>query len=929
MQTLKQTLLFLIFIIASLNCAIIQAASTDEGTATNIRENSNSPRATVEVTFQVNMEYEDITDGVYLGGSWQGDPWSPASAEMLDGDGDGIYTTTVELEEGTEYYYLFFNGNTLSSHENVPVECADGFTGTRYFTTGSTNSTLSPVCFGYCINCAPLHDVTLEVNMQYETVSADGVYVVGTFTDYFDGIKMTSTDNVVFTTTVSLMEGSLARYRFVNGGPAQGGVPESWSVPPPPCVGGEPYRRELVVPASNTTIEVCFEYCSNCPNLIISEVASPVDDPWSGFFIELYNAGNEAIDFDYLPIYLLQYSPNPQWQERLTGSLGAGDKFVIGSYDFDGIYGFTPDLESWDFYGLGDDAFFLYMGNESSWLTQIDAFGSVDEFGDATTVNYTDTKAVRLRSVTEPSPVYIPGQWHFPSMATTSDMTPAAHSEDVDWTGSLGANWNAQGNWNGFNGYIPDASFNVNIPNLGNDPSISAETAANDISLESGSNLDLEPGKWLTVFGNLDISAGNMAIQSDATGEGSLITYGNISGQALIEKSISDGAWHLVSSPVNGATANVFYEEYLQAYDEAAGDWIEIEFNDIPLNPMQGYALWGVAPLIDNTTYTFTGTPYTGNQNFNFTNLNTGWNLIGNPYPSGIDWDTVAEGLTGLNNAIYYLDAATGDYKSYIDGTGDGSPFIPAMQGFWVSATTGGTLTFTNAGRTHQGSSLYYKKSEEILTNYIELLAARDSDFDQTFIRFRNVASAEFDGKYDAYKLMAPNQNFPQLFTYAGGDILSVNQLPEVDVLDLGFYCGSSGTFSILLAEMNGITKCLLEDLKTGQTQDLKMGSYTFSYTAGEPEMRFKLHFGPTSIPQNKAGENIQIYSKGKNIFVTSKQVIQNSKLQVTDLSGRILLEKTLDNQQTFSFSTNLQSGVYLVTLTGKGSVKTEKVMIN
>ncbi|HEY9113046.1 MAG TPA: T9SS type A sorting domain-containing protein, partial [Bacteroidales bacterium] len=497
----------------------------------------------------------------------------------------------------------------------------------------------------------------------------------------------------------------------------------------------------------------------------------------------------------------------------------------------------------------------------------------------------------------------------------------------VDWTGNLGTDWNTKGNWDGLYGYIPDASFNVNIPNMGNDPSISAETAANDISLESGANLTLEADKWLTVFGNLDILAGNMAIQSSAMGEGSLITYGNVSGEADIERIISDGEWHLVSSPVSGATANVFYGEYLQVYDEPSADWIDIESETDPLAPMKGYALWGIAPL-RITSYTFTGTPYSGNQSYNFTNLNTGWNLIGNPYPSGIDWDTVAANLpSGLNNAIYYLDAATGDYKSYVDGTGDGSPFIPAMQGFWVSASAGGTLTLKNADRTHQGSSLYYK-NDEILSNYIELLAARDSDFDQTFIRFRNAASAGFDGKYDAYKLMAVNQNFPQLFTYAGNDILSVNQLPEVEVMDLGFYCGSSGTYTILLAEMNGIANCMLEDLKTGNMQNLKMGSYTFSYTAGEPEKRFKLHFGPTSVTQTNAGESILIYSKGKTVFVVSKNVIQNSQLQITDLSGRVLFERTIDNQQTYSLNTGLKSGIYLLTLSGQGSVKTEKVMI-
>ncbi|HEY9113472.1 MAG TPA: hypothetical protein VIN10_02155, partial [Bacteroidales bacterium] len=478
---MKHALLIFTFFIAIFFNAISQSSLPGEVGQDGFLLKNKLERATVQVTFQVNMSNEEVsTDGVHLAGSWQGDEnvwtWDPSAILMVDLDGDDIYTASVDLESGTEYYFLFFNGDEFGTQEDVPAECEDVNTGTRFFTPGTSDVTLDPLCFSYCINCAPFYDITLEVNMQYESVSPDGVFVVGTFTDNITGSEMTSSDNVVFTTTVSLMEGSQARYRFVNGDPVLGGDIESWSVPYPPCVGGEPQERILDVPSANTTFAVCFEYCANCPNLLISEIASPSDNPWSGFFIELYNAGSETVDFDELPIWLLQYSPVFQWNERLSGSLAAGEKFVVGSPDFEDVYGFAPNLASYDIYGNGDDAFFLYMGNVDGWQTQIDAFGSVDEFGDPTTIDFVDTKAVRLRDVTEPSPVYLPAQWHFPITASVDDMTPAAHSENVDWTGNLGTDWNTKGNWDGLYGYIPDASFNVNIPNMGNDPSISAET---------------------------------------------------------------------------------------------------------------------------------------------------------------------------------------------------------------------------------------------------------------------------------------------------------------------------------------------------------------------------------------------------------------------------------------------------------------------
>jgi hypothetical protein len=83
-----------------------------------------------------------------------------------------------------------------------------------------------------------------------------------------------------------------------------------------------------------------------------------------------------------------------------------------------------------------------------------------------------------------------------------------------------------------------------------------------------------------------------------------------------------------------------------------------------------GSAKWDVRALINS-----------GNINFNsFTTFtsstvvaNDGWNLVGNPYPSTIDWDASFRlDKTGINNAIYMRDNGllSPVYATYVGGVG-------------------------------------------------------------------------------------------------------------------------------------------------------------------------------------------------------------------------------------------------------------------
>lgn len=136
---------------------------------------------TVEVTFQVDMSDEAVSpNGIHIAGNFQsvaglGANWNPGSTLLSDINGDDVYAITVEVPSGT-YEYKFINGNAWGMDENPPGECSVGNTNNRVITVGNANLVLPPVPFNGCIG-----SVKLSVNMTGQTISPNGVHVMGNF----------------------------------------------------------------------------------------------------------------------------------------------------------------------------------------------------------------------------------------------------------------------------------------------------------------------------------------------------------------------------------------------------------------------------------------------------------------------------------------------------------------------------------------------------------------------------------------------------------------------------------------------------------------------------------------------------------------------------------------------------------------------------
>lgn len=180
--------------------------------------------ASVDVTFAVDMNYEDVSeDGVHLVGSFN--DWDPTSHPMTDDDEDGIYEITASIPQDSSYTYQFVNGNTLDGAEAVPADCGVDSEGNTYreLMVGEEAITLDAVCFAECADCASTKfvDVTFQVDMYGQEVGDDiGMVLEPNFNPTTDLVPMTlvSGSEDIYEVTASVVKDRTYTYAYVNGG---------------------------------------------------------------------------------------------------------------------------------------------------------------------------------------------------------------------------------------------------------------------------------------------------------------------------------------------------------------------------------------------------------------------------------------------------------------------------------------------------------------------------------------------------------------------------------------------------------------------------------------------------------------------------------------------------------------------------------------
>lgn len=509
---------------------------------------------------------------------------------------------------------------------------------------------------------------------------------------------------------------------------------------------------------------------------------------------------------------------------------------------------------------------------------------------------------------------------------------------------------------------IPAATFTGNV--------VKNLTINNNAGVTLGGTLNLtgilkvtvgqfNTGGYLTL-----ISTATQTALIDGSGAGEVL--GNVTMQRYLP---SGFGYKYFSSPFQAATVNEFSNDinlgaafpsfYRYNQNLLSSGWVNYTNTSWILNPGEGYAAnFGsantaktvdITGIVNNNTIA-TSTLYNNNRPYT-----QGFNLVGNPYPSPIDWNASSGWSRGnIDNAVYYFNTGssnqyTGTYSTYINGVssdGVAGNIIGAMQGFFVHVSNGvfpvaATLSLNNNVRINNLSPDFHRRTSSNLP-LLRLSAGFEdvtSVSDPLVVYFEEAATPAFDKAKDALKLFNTDSLVPNLYAIASNaaklSIAAWPVLPDsTKIIPLGLQLKRAGFITFNARDIENISSGVyvyLLDATTNTYHDLRQHPHFSMYLAsGEYSNRFFIVFSKTELSSNTAiVETLNVYSFNGKLFVNCRLSSgEKGNLVVFNTQGQVVYRQQLSGDGLHEINTNLITGLYIVSLTTKESILSKKVFI-
>lgn len=536
-------------------------------------------------------------------------------------------------------------------------------------------------------------------------------------------------------------------------------------------------------------------------------------------------------------------------------------------------------------------------------------------------------------------------------------------------TPSDNTSWTNTGNWEqNLNPAAAGSTGDVIIPaGSSSFPNISS------VSIGTGKYLIIDP-KAQATFGTLDNSSnGTLWLKSDSHGINDSIASLKVGtytpgGTEKIELYLQGNSsmWHYISPPVASIATSVFYysgsgaavTEYRENLidNDMNNGWVTstgFHLNPSTLGWESGSPIWSNLLVghgynyfgTSSKTFTIQGAINTGDVTVNLTYnsgpftpnpTQQGYNLIGNPFTCGLDWDkvvidasnTVQAGWSNVEQAIYFRKNGVNYYYiggSTVPGDLSGNPIAP-MQGFFIHSNSN-NFSLKIPAATAKVHTLNPRFKGLTIVPSIRLQLDYLGITDETLIKFDEKATMSFDNNFDARKLSSGSGEI-SISSSLGGTEYAINAIPFPEsnvIVPLIFNANSTGSYTIKATEILGLenyTVYLNDKLQNTTVNLSQINSYSFSAIAGVSTDRFTITITNvlTALPETSVSNKpFNIYSSGEQINIQTLSDDWSGKqgsIKVLDLTGRVI---SLNSNIEFSRDEIKQvpvsgvSGIYLV----------------
>lgn len=581
------------------------------------------------------------------------------------------------------------------------------------------------------------------------------------------------------------------------------------------------------------------------------------------------------------------------------------------------------------------------------------------------------------------------------------------------WKGESSTDWNNPANWSPKG--VPTAANCVIIPTKTVISGTNLNAFAKNIVVKPSGSCEIQSGNNLTVNEWINVNNGGLL---NVKNNASIIQINDDqnSGKVNIEKITQPMSYYdytYWNSPLTAASnftlANLSpltktdIWSFNPTISGGSGNWTSESCSSVML-PNKGYIVKAPDTFSTNTalktnyTANFIGTPNNGTLVAPIskgTNANMGgyikdeddeWNLIGNPYPSGIDAKKFLENQANTNviegtiyiwtnnpqptaaykdqfYGDYVLNYTTQDYASFnktgstgtcSTGTSAPSGYIASGSSFFVKAAktmangTTANVTFNNTMRTTEfnvdtNNTNAVKKvvSEEKHRIWLNL-TNNSGAFSQTLVGYITGATQDLDSGFDGESFGGNDVTFysviPQAKLAIQGRALPFDQN---DVVALGYKAAKRGNYSIRIDHLDGVLenqKVILVDKELNITQDLNSSPYVFNTKVGEFNDRFAIRYEnkTLNIVDNKMNEDSILisYATKNNIVNINNKLIDMpvENVSLFDILGQTIDTWKIENQEQTNISIpikNLPSGIYIVKVKTSEGESSKKIIVS